>query len=186
MLLNGVEHAWNPSARLLMHCLYDEYLVAFHSQCKLHLDRTKYSHHTRFNIALGIPRPRSLGILIPPKSMDFLRATYLEAISSFCLFHLFSQTPLFLSSCLRTSVLTMRSKRCHPHCWEEKRKLQSGGFPTTRWPPKRLQMGGGIPQGAVGASVAVLIYSFFCLTCSSLVVGLLLSYGESWTCEIEV
>jgi hypothetical protein len=46
-------------------------------------------------------------------------------------------------------------------------------------------MGSGIPQGAVGASVAVLIYSFFCLTCSSLVVGLLLSYGESWTCKLD-
>lgn len=45
-------------------------------------------------------------------------------------------------------------------------------------------MGVGIPQGAVGASIAVLIYSFFCLTCSSLVVGLLLSYGESWTCKL--
>jgi hypothetical protein len=47
-------------------------------------------------------------------------------------------------------------------------------------------MGGGIPNGAVGASVAVLIYSFLCLTCSSLVVGLLLSYGEKWTCKLYI
>ncbi|CZR61688.1 uncharacterized protein PAC_11585 [Phialocephala subalpina] len=42
-------------------------------------------------------------------------------------------------------------------------------------------MGSGIPQGAAGASVAVLIYSFFCQTCSLLLVGLLLSYGENVT-----
>ena len=47
-------------------------------------------------------------------------------------------------------------------------------------------MGDGIPNGAVGASVAVLIYSFCCLTASSLVVGLMLSYGENWTCKLSI
>ncbi|KAG4410962.1 hypothetical protein IFR04_015909 [Cadophora malorum] len=42
-------------------------------------------------------------------------------------------------------------------------------------------MTGGIPQGAVGVSVIVLLYSAGCLTLTTLLTGLLISFGEAWS-----
>ncbi|KAH6674167.1 hypothetical protein B0J14DRAFT_33301 [Halenospora varia] len=42
-------------------------------------------------------------------------------------------------------------------------------------------MAGGIPQEAVATSAVVLIYSFICLTLVTLLVCLLVSFGERWT-----
>jgi len=47
-------------------------------------------------------------------------------------------------------------------------------------------MGDALPAGAVGAFVGVLVYSLICLTLCTMVVGLLFSYGEKWTCEYTV
>jgi hypothetical protein len=44
-------------------------------------------------------------------------------------------------------------------------------------------MGTGIPQEAVGASAAVLSYSIICLLLASMLICMLWSYGERWTCE---
>lgn len=44
-------------------------------------------------------------------------------------------------------------------------------------------MGTGIPQEAVGASAAVLIYSLICLLLVCMLICMLWSYGERWTCE---
>ncbi|KAG4434667.1 hypothetical protein IFR05_009842 [Cadophora sp. M221] len=42
-------------------------------------------------------------------------------------------------------------------------------------------MTGGIPQGAVGVSVVVLLYSAGCLTLTTLLTCLLISFGEAWS-----
>lgn len=46
-------------------------------------------------------------------------------------------------------------------------------------------MTGGIPQGAVGVSVVVLLYSAGCLTLTTLLTCLLISFGEAWSCMLH-
>jgi glucan phosphoethanolaminetransferase (alkaline phosphatase superfamily) len=47
----------------------------------------------------------------------------------------------------------------------------------------KTTMSGGIPIEAVPVSVVVLLYSIICFTLSFLLVLLLISFGERWTCK---
>lgn len=42
-----------------------------------------------------------------------------------------------------------------------------------------------IPSGAVGASIGVLLYSTICATLTTLLTGLLISFGEAWSCKLQ-
>lgn len=50
----------------------------------------------------------------------------------------------------------------------------------------KVVMSGGIPKAAAGASAGVLLYSIVCLILSTLLVCLLWSYGERWTCKFQI